>query len=154
MTDKSSPPFATLDVGEILLQARCRLTQTAISGSSVTGHVWLHSGDDVEKMFEWLEGALSVPSETRCIPPSAIANKLMEYARADGVLAIRGLQVALIDASIALDALPSARREITTDDMAGVLREAAVYLEDKGQRTLAGCCREASDLIRMTEAQR
>ena len=41
---------------------------------------------------------------------SPLANKLMEFARADGVLAITGLQVALIDAAIALDNYVTAAR--------------------------------------------
>lgn len=58
---------------------------------------------------------------------SPLANKLMEYARADGVLAIRGLQAALIDAAIALDNyVAAARSERAPSELIQAVREDAL----------------------------
>src|SRR3990167_6166050 len=47
-------------IREIILQAKVRLADTAISGSTITGHVWLHTGEQVQSMFDWLLNALSL----------------------------------------------------------------------------------------------
>lgn len=51
-------------IADLILQAKCQLAPKAISGSALGGHVWLHTGDDVEEMFKWLTEQLSDgPSE-------------------------------------------------------------------------------------------
>jgi hypothetical protein len=60
-------------VGELIFQAKARLAQSAISGSTSTGHVWLHSGDDVEEMFRWLSDSLNATPSAELTPQERYA---------------------------------------------------------------------------------
>lgn len=45
-------------IDDLILQAKCSLAQSAISGSNLTGHVWLHTGEDMQAAFAWLSDML------------------------------------------------------------------------------------------------
>ena len=67
MTD-SSPSRSQRTIESLLLEFRANLAQSAISGSTLTGHVWLHTGEHVEAAIKWLTEMLNareaLPSET------------------------------------------------------------------------------------------
>ena len=69
MNELLPPSRSQRTIESLLLEFRANLAQSAISGSTLTGHVWLHTGEHVEAAIKWLTEMLNareaLPSETR-----------------------------------------------------------------------------------------